>query len=101
MKLADYLKSKQMTMSSFAELMDCPRQTLYSVVWGKINPKFALAREIVKYTEGAVSFEDLFKAKKAQERCPHCERLMTKNIKKMLTAKSQATLDSGIDKLSV
>lgn len=101
MKLADYLKAKKITVSSFAELMDCHRQTLYGVVWGKINPKFALAREIVKYTDGAVSFEDLFKGKKPQERCPHCERLMTKNIKKMLTAKLQTDLESGIDKLSV
>jgi DNA-binding transcriptional regulator YdaS (Cro superfamily) len=74
MKLKEYIEQMdpKISMSEFARRLEIHPNYIWLLISGKRHPSEGLAHEIVRYTKGAVTYEELRKAKIERERCPHC-----------------------------
>jgi len=67
MKLAAYLRSRNLKHQEFAALIGCEQPTVTRFVRGRRIPSAALMRRIVEVTEGEVTANDFFEAESEDE----------------------------------
>ena len=60
MKLSDYLKKKDLTLSAFAEAVGLDVSTVHRAATGKVIPTRENMKLIVKATDGAVQPNDFY-----------------------------------------
>lgn len=58
MKLAEWLKDRQMTQAAFAELIDSDQSHISDLVREKVKPKLESIVRIQQATQGAVQAQD-------------------------------------------
>ena len=61
MKLKEYLEWKQIAKGVAAKELKISRQYLYEILRGRMIPGRDVAQEIVKWSQGTVTFQDLWK----------------------------------------
>jgi len=61
MKLKEYLEWKQIAKGVAAREIKISRQYLYEILRGRMVPGRDVAQAIVKWTDGYVTFEELWK----------------------------------------
>lgn len=76
MKLKEYLDqlSPKISISEFARRLEVHPNYIWQILSGKRNPGEAFANEIVRFTDGLVTLEELRNCKIEREKCPTCGR---------------------------
>lgn len=77
MNLKDWLKREKIAPLTFANAIGISRAYAYNVINGHVFLGVELCREVIRYTEGEVTLDDLRPIVKAK--CPTCGYFHRKN----------------------
>jgi hypothetical protein len=81
MNLREWMKTNRWTGAAFASAMSVSLQHIYNIRDGGTMPSDRLARSIVDFTNGEVTYESLRPPKSLPKVCPCCgQRLFKSNL---------------------
>ena len=76
MRLNEYLYKKNISARRMADDLGLHYQTLYNYLRKKTTPRVDIAKNIVDYTKGLVTMNDLISTKRKLVRCKHCKQII-------------------------
>jgi transcriptional regulator with XRE-family HTH domain len=73
MRLRQYLKKENMTVTEFAKRLNVHKNHIFMIINGSRRPSIHLAREIETLTDKYVTIDDLIEKRAPKEvKCPNC-----------------------------
>lgn len=75
MRLNEFLRKKKISARKMADDLGLHYQSLYNYLRRKTTPRADIAKDIVDYTKGEVTMEDLMHIKRRIVRCEHCKQI--------------------------